>query len=91
MLPSEYIQKGWCKIYAASDSSGNPVDPWAGNAASWCIVGAIYAAMREDSITEEEGRKIAAYFGAGGLAWNDAQESAEPIIAMLRAAEKAVL
>ncbi len=97
MLPSEYIQKGWCKLVLARDSRGVTNPAWGQNACQWCCLGALSAALQSGSITDRQDGLILSYIydhldtDDSVPAWNDRQETSEPIIAMLQAAEKEVL
>ncbi len=94
MLPSEYIQKGWCKGEVARDEDGGRSDYADIDAVSWCCIGALLAAADEGAITNRQSDTMERYIEnqlIEGIAdWNDAQESAEPIIAMLQEAEKSI-
>ena len=49
MKPSEYIRKGWTQGNGAKDCYGCSCEPTSKYAVSWCAVGAIMAACKEDS------------------------------------------
>ena len=97
MLPSEYIQKGWCKQVLARDSKGGQSPAWGADACQWCSLGALSAAYQDGDITDRQDSLIIHYIhdhlesDDSISAWNDRQESAEPVIAMLQEAERAVL
>ena len=94
MLPSEYIQKGWCKESLARTIEGKYVHYDNPKAVAWCVAGAVAVACHS-SINRVQAISIVQYIqgsvGGSIVDWNNTQESAEPIIAMLQAAEKVVL
>ena len=96
MLPSEYIQKGWERIAFARRQDGAWAEPNDPEAVSWCCYGALEASLGEKAISHHQMEKIRSFILKQTntftlSSWNARQETSEPIIAMLQAAEKAVL
>ncbi len=94
MLPSEYIQKGWCRGAMARNSQGGNTLGHSHTAISWCVLGAISAATTQSYINGEQAHQMREYlsFRVNNIGtWNDKQKSSAPIIAMLQEAERAVL
>jgi len=96
MLPSEYVQKGWTTKESARDKNGQFVSIESPDACMWCTLGAIWASKYDGTITPLQLDRIDGYIVdhvPNGLivAWNDSQETCEPIIKMLQEAECEVL
>ena len=94
MLPSEYIQKGWCRGAMARNNQGGNTLGHSHTAISWCALGGISVATTQGYINTEQAHQMREYlsFRVNNIGtWNDKQKSSGPIIAMLQAAEKAVL
>ncbi len=94
MLPSEYIQKGWCKGAIAKNQIGQGVLGASVVAVSWCALGAVNASYGSVTLTYLQASAIRSYLfdNVGNVGpWNDRQETSAPVIAMLQAAEREVL
>ncbi len=52
MLPSKYLEKGWCQFTAAVDDVGVVVDVTSDRAVKWCLLGSVHAAYCSGSISE---------------------------------------
>ncbi len=50
MLPSEYIELGWCQGYRALDKNNKEIEPNSKKAISWCMIGACIASYKYGSI-----------------------------------------
>lgn len=53
MKPSDFIKKGWCRGFAATDAAGGEVSPVDATAANWDIDGAIRAAYPIDAAKQK--------------------------------------
>lgn len=66
---------GWCRGHFATDASGKFVDPLAADAASWCMVGAIYRIAGEGNGDQRDRAPIHLSSATGGASisvYNDA-------------------
>ena len=45
----ELVARAWCQGSDARDQSGRPVDPWAPDAVSWSLLGAIVAVLEREA------------------------------------------
>lgn len=96
MLPSEYVERGWCQGALAKDADGSRVGPTDPDACQWCAMGAIRAGHLTGSITEEQHVRIFNIINSvcDGLlgTWNDAPfRTQAEVVAMLREVEREVL
>jgi hypothetical protein len=94
---AEHIATGWTQQADARTAEGEPTEPWAPDAASWSLLGALVAALEEDP--NDESAKLPALARAldelAGLvdddslqAWNDRpDQTRENILAMLDIAQ----
>ena len=49
MLPSEYVEQGWCKFFLAADNNGKIVNVNSENAVKWCALGAVSRFAQDDN------------------------------------------
>ena len=49
MLPSKYIEQGWCKFFLAADSDGKIVNAHSNDAVKWCALGAVSRFAQNDN------------------------------------------
>lgn len=54
MLPSQYIEKGWCQNHFAENAEGESVHEESDDAIAWCISAACIKSYRTLSITEDK-------------------------------------
>jgi hypothetical protein len=45
----ELVARAWCQGADARDAGGRPIDPWAPDAASWSLLGAIVAVLEREA------------------------------------------
>jgi hypothetical protein len=48
------LARGWCRGADARDASGSPVEPWAAEAETWSLLGAIVAALEREAAATGE-------------------------------------
>jgi hypothetical protein len=46
---SDLIRRGWTQHAESRDAAGGPVDPWLSSATSWSLLGALVAALEEET------------------------------------------
>ena len=51
MLPSKYLEKGWCQFVSAVDENDIPIAPNDRSAIKWCLFGSVHAAHYSGSIS----------------------------------------
>jgi hypothetical protein len=84
-----FIERGWCRRAEARDSTGRIVDPTSEQAVAWCVLGALHAAGISGSDYWNHPaihRVVEAINGCWVSGWticafNNAQETVEPILA----------
>ncbi len=54
MLPSQYIELGWCQNCLAIDKNFQPVKPDSPDAKAWCLIGAVDASYISKGITHKQ-------------------------------------
>lgn len=78
-----FVKRGWCQGELALDVEGNPVNPRSEWAVSWCMSGALIAAG-VDELGHSAFRRLSdaiSRFSSFIPAFNDHQETVEPILA----------
>jgi len=95
MLPSEYLEKGWCRLAGAKNEEGDKVAVTNFKAVSWDMAGAVLASEADSTIDEGIAALfmefLAAHLDDGINAWNDKQDNVENVLAVMRMAEKDLL
>ena len=79
MLPSKYVEQGWCKYNFAKNSDGIVVDSRHITAEQWCIEGALQVSLFTTGITQDQynymRENLQQVLGVKNLAsWNDTPE-----------------
>jgi hypothetical protein len=78
------VARGWCRGVPARNFIGISVGPRSGHATAWCMSGALNAAALVESDLDRRNAKcrlIAAIGGVSLAAFNDTQETVEPVLA----------
>ena len=95
MLPSEYLEKGWCRLAGAKKEEGEKVAVTNFKAVSWDIAGAVLASEADRTIDEGIASLFMEFLSSrlddGINAWNDKQDSVDSVLVVMRLAERELL
>jgi hypothetical protein len=87
-----FIERGWCRFMGAQDAAGNICDARNDQAVRWCVLGALVAAgmpytQSDRSLLPHPAiLRLAATIGEPIAAFNNRQETVEPVLAAFDAA-----